>query len=107
MSGAKIATRIQNRTSPAPIMPTGDSRSSATRFSSPRRTPSCALPAVMTAIPSPLRSGEANARVERHIPEVAQDRGGHGDEDREHRARLDHGDVLVEGGIQHHPAEAG
>src|SRR5690242_13002469 len=106
MSGAKIAVSTQNSTRAAPIMPTGDSRSSAIRLNTPSRKPSCFLPAVMTAIPSPSRSGEADARVQQHVAEIADDLRRHGDEDREHGACLDHGDILVEGGVQHHPPES-
>src|SRR5262249_12916925 len=106
--GASRATATQNRTMPAPSMPTQLSRRRPTDRSARASAPDAGagtVSVVAWAMAIPLRLPEPDARVEVRGADVGECLRAHRDEHGDHRAGLDHEDVLVERGLEEERAE--
>src|SRR5207245_4838215 len=110
ITGASTAASTQESTMPVPMRAGFDSamrpRRRAHARASPRRTGAEAAGRRSAVDGSVIQASRPDARVEQPVGEIArdlgQDRDAHGDE----RPNLHEGDVLEEGCLEHHPAEA-
>src|SRR5262249_31492897 len=103
-----MATTTQKPTRNAPTMPSGDSRSRSTlrnQLGAEDRRGATLEGMVLTLIP--WSSREADARIEEHIGEVADDLRRHDDEHGEQRCRLHRQNIVVQRRLDDHAAEAG
>src|SRR5215471_17322180 len=110
MTGAKTAATIQKSTSPAPMAAGLDSVRRPRRRAQARAKPAGAAPGMagrpLAVVGSATMPSAPEPRIEQTVGEIAEDLRQHRHRDRHQRPHLDEGDVLEEGSLQHHSAEA-